>query len=59
MSAVTFWIVALTAFIIGVCFAAVAVGSNDEDAKMLLGLSTILSAVSLLVLVGVVIGGAA
>lgn len=59
MSAVTFWIVALTAYLIGACFGAVAAGSGEEDAKGMLGVSVLFGAVALLVLIGVKIGGAA
>ena len=49
----------LTGYLLGVCFASVAHSANDEDAKQVVALSAILGTISLLVLIGVKMGGAA
>jgi hypothetical protein len=59
MSAVDIWGVVLLAYLAGACFTATAYASNDEDAKDALGITIIAACVTLLVLIGVKVGGAA
>lgn len=59
MSAVIFWVIALTGYMLGAHVAAVACTTRNEHVKTALSVATWIALVVLIVLVGVLIGGAA
>ena len=59
MSAVAFWIIAITSYLFGACFGAATRVADDEDLTAVCGLTIVLGFITLLVLIGVKIGGAA
>lgn len=59
MSAVIFWAIALTGYMLGAYVAAVACTTRNEHVETVLSVATWIALVVLIVLIGVLIGGAA